>query len=116
MTFRAPDPRGGSGELTALREVTPMSSQCQVYEFPRRPPSSDDPNDRDRLVLDHLGLAQKLASRYAGRGEPLEELTQVAMLVLGLAARRLDCVRSTRFISFVAPPTRCSLCQFSRSP
>lgn len=80
-----------------------MSSQCQVYEFPRRPPSSDDPNDRDRLVLDHLGLAQKLASRYAGRGEPLEELTQVAMLGLVQAARRFDCERGTRFSSFAVP-------------
>lgn len=41
----------------------------------------------DRLVVEHLELARKLAYRYAGRGEPVEELVQVAMLGLVQAAK-----------------------------
>src|SRR4051812_27504192 len=44
----------------------------------------------DRLVLEHTGLARALARRYQGRGEPFDDLLQVAMLGLVKAARRFD--------------------------
>ncbi|MET9021726.1 SigB/SigF/SigG family RNA polymerase sigma factor [Actinopolymorpha sp. NPDC004070] len=58
---------------------------------------------RSQLVLDHIGLARNLASRYAGRGEPLEELHQVAMVGLVLAADRFDPERGTSFSTFAVP-------------
>jgi hypothetical protein len=49
------------------------------------------------LIHEHLGLARGLASRYAGRGEPYDELVQVAMVGLVLAANRFDPERGTSF-------------------
>lgn len=92
-----------------------MSSRCRVYDLSLRlPPGADarsqpakseaeSQDGQDRLVLEHLGLARKLANRYAGRGEPLEELTQVAMLGLVQAAQRFDPDRGTSFSSFAVP-------------
>lgn len=47
--------------------------------------TTDGPRD---LVLEHLGLADALAHRYAGRGVDTEDLEQVARLALVKAARR----------------------------
>ncbi|GAB3430650.1 sigma-70 family RNA polymerase sigma factor [Flindersiella endophytica] len=57
----------------------------------------------EELIEQHIGLARKLAYRYAGRGEPAEELVQVAMLGLVLAARRYDPERGNGFTSFAIP-------------
>jgi RNA polymerase sigma-B factor len=55
------------------------------------------------LIEEHTELARKLAYRYAGRGEPVEELVQVAMLGLVLAARRYDPERGNGFVAFAVP-------------
>jgi RNA polymerase sigma-B factor len=67
---------------------------------PAQPAASVDVTD---LILEHRALAQKLASRYAGRGEPLEELIQVAMVGLVQAATRFDPDRGTSFSSYAVP-------------
>ncbi|REF35812.1 SigB/SigF/SigG family RNA polymerase sigma factor [Thermasporomyces composti] len=56
-----------------------------------------------RLIVEHIGLARQLARRYAGRGEPLEELVQVAMVGLVQAAARFDPERGSPFSSFAVP-------------
>jgi RNA polymerase sigma-B factor len=45
---------------------------------------------RDELVAAHLGLASYLARRFANRGQPLDDLTQVASLGLLKAVERFD--------------------------
>lgn len=45
---------------------------------------------RDQLVAAHMGLAAYLAKRFANRGQPLEDLTQVAALGLIKAVDRFD--------------------------
>lgn len=45
---------------------------------------------RDELVAAHMGLAAYLARRFANRGQPLEDLTQVAALGLLKAVERFD--------------------------
>ena len=45
---------------------------------------------RDQLVGAHMGLAAYLARRFANRGQPLEDLTQVAALGLLKAVERFD--------------------------
>ena len=56
--------------------------------------------DRDALVTDNRGLAERLASRFAGRGQPLDDLRQVAYLGLVLAARRFDPARGVAFSTY----------------
>ena len=45
---------------------------------------------RDQLIAAHMGLAAYLAKRFANRGQPLEDLTQVAALGLLKAVDRFD--------------------------
>ncbi|HEX8001465.1 MAG TPA: sigma-70 family RNA polymerase sigma factor [Mycobacteriales bacterium] len=52
------------------------------------------------LVRDHLWLADRLALRYAGRGQAYEDLQQVAYLGLVLAAGRFDPDRGVAFATF----------------
>jgi RNA polymerase sigma-B factor len=52
------------------------------------------------LVRDHLRLADKLALRYAGRGQAYEDLQQVAYLGLVRAAGRYDPSRGVAFATF----------------
>ena len=57
----------------------------------------------DDLVRQYLPLARRLAWRYAGRGEPFEDLVQVASLGLLNAARRYDESRRIAFAAYAVP-------------
>lgn len=59
-----------------------------------------DPEIRDRLVTAHLGLAHHLARRYANRGEPYEDLVQVASLAIVKSVDRFDPGRGVEFTTF----------------
>ncbi|MDA8313552.1 MAG: SigB/SigF/SigG family RNA polymerase sigma factor [Actinomycetota bacterium] len=59
-----------------------------------------DPAVRDRLVTAHLGLAHQLARRYANRGEPYEDLVQVASLAIVKSVDRFDPNRGVEFTTF----------------
>lgn len=60
------------------------------------------PNEaaREELLVRHRPLAMYLARRFAGRGESLEDLEQVAMLGLLQAIDRLDPDRDVKFSTF----------------
>jgi RNA polymerase sigma-B factor len=58
---------------------------------------------RDEIIRDHLPLARALARRYANRGEPIEDLEQVAVIGLINAVDRFDASRGSDFRSFAAP-------------
>ena len=58
---------------------------------------------RDRLVADHLGLAEAMARRYAGRGIHDEDLVQVATIGLIKAITRFDPDHGAAFSSFAVP-------------
>lgn len=62
-----------------------------------------DPELRDRLIEAHLGLAEYLARRFANRGEPLDDLVQVASLGLVKAVERFDPARGLEFTTFATP-------------
>ena len=53
-----------------------------------------------RLVADHMALARSLARRFEGRGEPADELRQVAMAALVSCAQRFDPTRGVAFSSY----------------
>jgi RNA polymerase sigma-B factor len=59
-----------------------------------------DPTRRDELVTAHLGLAEYLARRFANRGEPLDDLVQVASLGLLKAVGRFDPERGVEFSTY----------------
>ncbi|MGZ4676426.1 MAG: SigB/SigF/SigG family RNA polymerase sigma factor [Acidimicrobiia bacterium] len=58
---------------------------------------------RDEVIMNHIGLAKALARRYAGRGEPLDDLEQVATLGLLKAVERFDPGRGLAFTTFAVP-------------
>jgi RNA polymerase sigma-B factor len=58
---------------------------------------------RDRLVAAHLPLATHLARRFANRGEPPEDLQQVAALALVKAVERFEPDRGLAFATYAAP-------------
>jgi RNA polymerase sigma-B factor len=59
-----------------------------------------DPALRDKLVSAYLGLAEYLARRFANRGEPLDDLVQVASLGLVKAVDRFDPERGVEFSTY----------------
>jgi RNA polymerase sigma-B factor len=58
---------------------------------------------RDRLVIEYLPVAKHIAARFAGRGEPMDDLVQVARLGLIQAIGRFDPGRGSDFLSFAVP-------------
>src|SRR3954454_24679206 len=58
---------------------------------------------RDQLAEDMLPLARALAGRYAGRGEPLDDLIQVACIGIMKAIDGFDLSREVRFSSYATP-------------
>lgn len=62
-----------------------------------------DARDRTKLIEQYLPLARKLARRYAGRGEPYEDLVQVASVGLINAVDRFDPDRGYAFSTFAVP-------------
>lgn len=59
--------------------------------------------ERNALVSAHLAMAERLARRMARRGEPVEDLVQVASLALVHAVERFDCRRGLVFCTFATP-------------
>jgi len=66
----------------------------------RRFAESRDPAVREELVLAHAGLAAHLARSFANRGEPLDDLVQVAQIGLLKAIDRFDPTRGIEFTTY----------------
>ena len=62
-----------------------------------------DPTAREQIVDRYMPLVRSVASRYAGRGEPLEDLVQVGSIGLVLAIDRFDLERGTQFTTYAVP-------------
>jgi RNA polymerase sigma-B factor len=62
-----------------------------------------DAETRARLIEGHLGLVEYLARRFAGRGEPLDDLIQVATIGLVKAVDRFDPDREVEFSTYATP-------------
>jgi RNA polymerase sigma-B factor len=59
-----------------------------------------DPSLRDQLIEAHLGLAEYLARRFSNRGEPLDDLVQVASVGLLKAVDRFEPDRGVEFSTY----------------
>jgi RNA polymerase sigma-B factor len=69
----------------------------------RRYRDSEDPALLEEIVRRFEPLARSVARRYHARGEPLEDLTQVAMVGLLKAISRFDPDRGFAFTSYATP-------------
>jgi len=63
----------------------------------------DRPRLRDRLIETYLPLAEYLARRFRNRGEPLDDLVQVANLGLIKSVDGYDMSRGAAFTSYAIP-------------
>jgi RNA polymerase sigma-B factor len=81
------------------RQLAPLLDEYAAMEpsDPRRPPL------RDQLVRGYLPLARHIALRFHHRGEPLEDLTQVATLGLIFAIDRFQPAIGSEFLAFAVP-------------
>src|SRR5258707_4001344 len=73
-------------------------------ELLRRYHVDGDTRARDALAEEMVPLARALAGRYSGRGEPLDDLVQVACVGIMKAIEGFDLDRKIRFSSYATPP------------
>jgi RNA polymerase sigma-B factor len=86
------------------REAITTASRAQrEQELLRRFHVDGDRRARDQLAEEMLPLARALAGRYAGRGEPLDDLVQVACVGIMKAIDGFDLSREVRFSSYATP-------------
>ena len=62
-----------------------------------------DKEARERVIQEQLPLAEFLARKFAGRGEPLDDLVQVASVGLIKAVDRFDVDRKIEFSTYATP-------------
>lgn len=122
MTASTPAPGGDT--RTPNRAGAPAGDSVPLgldeQDRPDGPAGADDPSslalararglpeaEREQVIADVVVATQRLAARvahrYAGRGEPFEDVLQVAVLGLLLAARRFDPDRGVGFTAFAVP-------------
>lgn len=78
-------------------------SDDQTEELFRQYVATRAPGVREQLVMMHQNLVRFLASKFANRGEPLEDLVQVGVLGLINAIDRFDPGRGTKFSTYATP-------------
>jgi len=83
--------------------VSTTGRAARERELLRRYHVGGDPAARDELAQEMLPLARALAGRYAGRGEPLDDLVQVACIGIMKAIDGFDLSREVRFSSYATP-------------
>ena len=83
--------------------ITSAARAQREQELLRRIHEQGDRFARDRLAEEMLPLARALAGRYAGRGEPLDDLVQVACVGIMKAIDGFDVSRDVRFSSYATP-------------
>lgn len=66
------------------------------------------------LVIEHMAVARRLAQRYAGRGQSVDDLVQVANLGLVKAAQRFEPDQGTPFVAYAVPTMLGELRRFFR--
>ncbi|WP_416211044.1 RNA polymerase sigma factor SigF [Frankia sp. Cr2] len=96
------DPRYGSGHPGETNDrARARELFAQLVTMPDRTPERAE--IRDQLVRMHLPLVEYLARRFRNRGEPLDDLTQVATIGLIKSVDRFDPERGVEFSTYATP-------------
>ncbi|MGH3547257.1 MAG: SigB/SigF/SigG family RNA polymerase sigma factor [Pseudonocardiaceae bacterium] len=87
---------------------TPSGGYAHLIPLQRRCAelAADDPErrrQREQLISGYLPVAEHIARRFAGRGEPLDDLIQVATVELINTVDRFEPARGSHFLSFAVP-------------
>ncbi len=85
--------------LAGSQATPPESDQTLL----RRYHVGGDREAREQLVERHLPLVRALARRYAGRGEPLEDIEQVGAIGLLKAIDRYELSREVALTTYATP-------------
>jgi RNA polymerase sigma-B factor len=85
------------------QERHPQLPKEEVKQLFRQLRENEDPDVRKILIESHMGLVEYLARRFAGRGEPLDDLVQVAGIGLVKAVDRFDPDRNVEFSTYATP-------------
>ena len=110
MTKPVEQPSTGEADVTVDAEPTARTSHDRAYarelfgQLAALP--EDDPQRqrvRDELVEMHLALVEYLARRFRNRGEPLDDLVQVATIGLIKSVDRFDLERGVEFSTYATP-------------
>jgi len=86
------DPQDRSGARAMFIELRKLQDGSPEYA-----------NLRNQLVRMHLPLVEHLARRFRNRGEPLDDLTQVATIGLIKSVDRFDPERGVEFSTYATP-------------
>jgi RNA polymerase sigma-B factor len=85
-------------------EAEGTSSEAMLARLATLPAGSEEhARLRDRVIEDLLPLATHLAGRFRNRGEPFDDLAQVANLALIKAVDGFDPERGVSFSSYAVP-------------
>lgn len=88
--------------MKATGTVT-TSSDTERRALLRRYREEGDVAARDQLIAELLPFARSLARRYAGKGEEVEDLVQVASIGLVKAIDNFDLDRDVRMVAYIFP-------------
>lgn len=89
-TTPGPDLEDHAAELITAMAALPVSDPSRVAL-------------RERVIEAWLPMAHRLAHRYAGRGEPYDDLAQTATIGLIKAVDRYDPERGIEFVGYAIP-------------
>lgn len=95
---RQPDRQLGPGSAAGELMVSMLDAMSQL-----RPGAAERDRIRERVVAAGMPFATALARRFANRGEPFEDLRQVAMIGLLKAVDGYDPVRGREFAAYAKP-------------
>ncbi len=105
MAVRAPERPTATPVVSTPRRINQFAHCVPLFDEHSRL-AAEDPRRtglRDRLITEHLELAENIAKRFGGRGESFDDLVQVARTGLIHAVDRYDPGKGRDFLSFAVP-------------
>jgi RNA polymerase sigma-B factor len=91
----------GRSERIAADRARARAMFVEMHDLPEGDPRRA--SLRDQLVEIHLPLVEYLARRFRNRGEPLDDLVQVATIGLIKSVDRFDLERGVEFSTYATP-------------